>query len=197
MNDFVIYVCDVEATGLDFIKNDIIELSLYRLTDNIQKTWCIKPINPSNIESVALRINGHKLEDITHQTKYGKETYLESSKAIIDIENFVLSDGVPTEKRVLCGQNVGFDKNMMEQLWIKCESKDSFPFGRRLMDTMIWEFMLDYATNSSSEGYSLSNLTKKYGVKNEKSHSAAADTLATKEVFLRQVNDLRKKLCIK
>jgi len=81
---------------------------------------------------------------------------------------------------------------MIEQLWIKCESKDSMPFGRRTVDTMQIEFFLDMCKGEMAEGYSLKNLTKKYGVKNEKAHSAAADTLATKEVFEKQVEFFKK-----
>lgn len=42
-------------------------------------------------------------------------------------------------------------------------------------------------TNKMSEGYSLANLVKKYGVKNDKAHTAEADVKATKEVFEKQV----------
>ena len=71
--DYVIYVVDVETTGLDDRANDVIELSMHRLTDDVQKTWCLKPINVNNIDPDSLRINGHKLENLLHQTKFGKE----------------------------------------------------------------------------------------------------------------------------
>jgi DNA polymerase III alpha subunit (gram-positive type) len=190
--DYTIYVADVETTGLDSHINDVIELSLFRLTDGTQKTWCLRPLNFETIDPVSLRINGHKLEDITGQTKLGRETYLDPKKVIVDIENWIMDDNTPTSNRVLCGQNVAFDKGMIEQLWIKCESKDSMPFGRRTVDTMQIEFFLDMCKGEMAEGYSLKNLTKKYGVKNEKAHSAAADTLATKEVFEKQVEFFKK-----
>lgn len=192
--DYVIYVADVETTGLDFSTHDVIELSLYRIGDGVQKTWCIKPVNPQNIDTGALRVNGHKLEDLTHQTKAGRDRYLDPTKLLVEIENWIEEDGVPTEKRILCGQNVAFDKNMLEKLWEKCNSKDSFPFGRRTLDTMQIEFFLDWCRGSMAEGYSLSNLTKKYGVKNDKAHTAEADVKATKEVFDKQVEYFKKVL---
>lgn len=190
--DYVIYIADVETTGLDSRKNDIIELSLFRLNDSASKTWCIKPINLENIESAALRINGHKLEDLRHETRIGKDRYLDPQKTIIEIENWILEDNVPNEKRILCGQNISFDKDMLEQLWSKCNSLDTFPFGRRLLDTMQIEFFLDWCKGTMAEGYSLSNLTKKYGIKNEKAHTAEADVKATKEVFEKQVEFFKK-----
>ena len=194
MNLYTLYVCDTETTGLDPVKNDVIEVSFYRLSDHVQKTWQIKPTNFSNIESDALRVNGHKKEDITHQTKFGKETYKEASEVIVEIENWLFEDNMPVSNRIIVGQNASFDKEMLTQLWSKCNSKDTFPFGRRILDTMQIEFFLDWCRDSLATGYSLNNLVKKYGIKNEKAHTAAADVKATKEVFDKQVEFFKKAL---
>jgi DNA polymerase III epsilon subunit-like protein len=187
MNDYVLYVADCESTGLDFTRHDVIEVSFLRLSDKVQKTWLLKPTNSNNIETDALRINGHKLEDLLHQTKEGREKYQDPNKVIVEIENFINEDNIPVSNRVLCGQNINFDIQMLKQLWFKCGAEDSFPFGRRYLDTMQIELFMDYCKSSFGEGYSLSNLIKKYGVKNEKAHTAAADTRATAEVFEKQV----------
>lgn len=190
--NYVLYVADCETTGLDSRDNDIIELSLLRMNDGAQKTWCLKPFKPENIEIAALRINGHKAEDLRHETKEGRERYLDPNKVIVEIENWIMTDDVPAEQRVLVGQNIAFDRERFDQLWLKCNSKDSFPFGRRTMDTMIVEFFLDWCKGTMAEGYSLNNLVKKYGVKNEKAHSAEADVKATKDVFEKQVEYFKK-----
>jgi len=192
--EYVIYVVDVETTGLDDRTNDVIELSMHRLTDDVQKTWCLKPFNPAAIDLDALRINGHKKEDILHQTKEGRERYLDPIKVIIEVENWTMEDSVPATQRIIAGQNVSFDRSFLEQHWIKGQSKDSFPFGRRTLDTMQIEFFMDLCKNSMSEGYSLNNLTKKYGLKNEKAHTAAADVKVTKEILLKQIEFFKKAL---
>jgi DNA polymerase III alpha subunit (gram-positive type) len=191
--NFEIYVTDVETTGLDSRNHDVIELSILRLSTGEQKTWTIKPTNLDTIDPGALRINGHKMEDLRWETKFGRDTYREAGQALVEVENWLGEDGLPSEKRVLCGQNVSFDRDFLQQLWIKANSKDSFPFGRRYVDTMQIEFVMDWIQGTMAEGYSLSNLVKKYGVKNERAHSAAADVKATTEVFQRQVADLRAK----
>src|SRR5579885_2694787 len=199
--NYAFYVADIETTGLDSRLNDVIEVSLYRMGaegENAQRTWCLKPLNPDTIEAEALRINGHKLEDLLHKTKEGRERYLDPNKVLVEIENWLSDDLMPAEKRFLIGQNIAFDKERLEQLWIKCGAKDSFPFGRRLMDTMQIELFIDFCKGQFAEGYSLANLTKKYGVKNEKAHSATADVKATKEVFDRQVkyfNEIYEAYC--
>lgn len=199
---YAFYVADIETTGLDSHLHDVIELSLLRLGDtseNAQKTWCFKPLSPDTIEAEALRINGHKLDDLLHKTKEGRERYLDPNSAIIDVENWLSDDGFPAEKRFLIGQNISFDKDRLEQLWIKCKAKGSFPFGRRLMDTMQNELFFDYVKTimgigDFAEGYSLGSLGKKYGVKNEKAHTAAADTKTTKDIFDKQVEWLKSLL---
>jgi DNA polymerase III epsilon subunit-like protein len=194
MMDYVIYIADTETTGLDFINHDIIELSIYRLNDHVQKTWCLKPLNQESIDAGALRVNGHKLEDLKHQTKAGIERYKDPNKVIVEVENWLAEDGMPAEKRWLVGQNINFDKTMLERLWAKCNSKDTFPFGRRVLDTMQLEFFLDWCKGSMAEAYSLSAIIKKYGIKNEKAHTAEADVKATKEVFEKQVEYFKKML---
>lgn len=195
--DYRIYVVDVETTGLDSRLNDVIELSLYRLgaeAEIAQKTWLLRPSRFDTITADSLRINGHKLEEI--------KRYPEAGKVIVEVENWLADDGVPATQRVLCGQNTGFDRDMLQQLWVKCQSEDSFPFGRRYLDTMQLEFAWDLAhsqvtgTNKMAEGYSLSNLVKKYGVKNEKAHTAAADVKATKEVFEAQMDNLGRMISL-
>lgn len=192
--NYVIYVADTETTGLDSRLHDVIEMSLHRLSDDVQRTWNLKPTNVNNIDPGALRVNGHKIEDLKHETKYGRDTYLDPAKVIVDVENWMMQDGCPAEKRILVGQNIPFDKDMFEQLWIKCNSKDSYPFGRRYMDTMSIEFFMDWCMDNMAEGYSLSNIAKKYGIKNERAHTAASDVKTTKEVFEKQVAFFKKAL---
>lgn len=193
--NYTFYVTDIETTGLDSHKHDVIELSLYRLgadAEVAQKTWCLKPLNPDAIDPVSLKINGHKLEDLLHKTKEGRERYLDPNQVLVEVENWLAEDNVRREDRFLIGQNVSFDKERLEQLWVKCNSEDSFPFGRRIIDTMVVELFFDFCKGQFAQGYSLANLLKKYGAKNEKAHTAAADVKATKEVFEKQVEFMQK-----
>lgn len=193
MNKFSLYVVDTETTGLTE-EHDIIELSLYRLNDGEQKTWCLQPLRTDNIELTALKVNGHLLEDILHKTKAGVERYLHPSKVLPEIENWVMEDPCPSDDRLLAGHNIlSFDKGMLLALWKKCGSLETFPFSSRLgIDTMPIQIFLDIALGENTEFYNLKTLNKKYGVKNEKAHTAAADVKATKEVLEHQIDVIRK-----
>ena len=76
MAKFTVYVLDTETTGLDPVKNDIIEISILRLGDKQQqKTWWMKPINLDNIDDGALKVNGVSKDDLLWKTASGKEKY--------------------------------------------------------------------------------------------------------------------------
>jgi DNA polymerase III alpha subunit (gram-positive type) len=190
---FELYFADTETTGLDYMTNDVIELSIYRLSDNTQRTWCMKPKNYESIQMDALRVNHHKLDDLKHITKFGQETYVEPSKVIPKIENWFLEDGVSSGDRILIGQNPIFDLNFLQKLWTDEGCKDTFPFGSRpfLIDTRQLALFLDLAENTRSEYYNLGTLIKKYAIKNSKAHTAEADTLATKELFMAQLGHVK------
>jgi DNA polymerase III alpha subunit (gram-positive type) len=186
---FIIYVADTETTGLDPAHNEIIEISFYRLFDNSQRTWCLKPSNYESIQPDALRINGHKLDDLKHLTKHGRDTYQHPTSAIVEIENWMTDDGAAAEDRILVGQNPSFDIEFMQNLWIKQNSAETFPFGRRpfLIDTRQIALFLDLVKSERSEFYNLGSLVEKYGVRREKAHRADSDTRMTKDLFLAQV----------
>lgn len=193
--NYELYVVDTETSGLSCVDHSPIEISIYRLSTDEQKTWQLKPINLETISDAALRVNGHKLEDLKGKTSYGREIYKDPSKVLVEIEDWVNRDGLPSSDKILVGQNVKFDKDMLLELWKKCGTEGTFPFNdRHTMDTMILEFAMDYAKENMAVGYSLNNLCKKYGVKNKGAHTAEADTFATMEVFKAQIEFLKKAL---
>lgn len=194
---FQLYVLDTETTGLSLEKgSEIIELSIYRINDDQQKSWCIKPKNYDAIQSDALRINGHKLDDLKWLTAFGRETYREANKVLPDIEMFFLEDNDAPTNRILIGQNAIFDLGFLQDLWKRENTINTFPFGDRpkIIDTLQLALFLDLLENKKSDFYNLGSLIKKYSIKNSKAHSAAADTLATKELFLAQLEDVKGRL---
>lgn len=192
MDNYIIYFLDTETTGLNPLENEIIEISIYRLNDNNQKTWFIRPKNVSSIEEEALRINGHVLDDLLLKTKQGKEKYLEQEKVIADIENWMSDDSSTVDDRILIGQNPTFDKNFLEQLWKNNNAMDTFPFGRKIIDTIQVALLLDLITDNKRKAYNLTSLAKDFEVKLEKAHRADADTRMTKDIWLKQFDIFRK-----
>jgi len=190
---FELYGCDCESTGLDPLKNEPIEITFIRLSTDECKTWCLKPLNPDNIEADALRVNGHKLDDLLHRTAEGRSRYLNPERVLVDMENWLAKDELPSDQRILLGHNVHFDREMLASLWRKCDSYDTFPLNNKYaLDTMQIEFFLDHIKGEYGEGYSLRNLARNYKVKQDKAHTAEDDTKVMTEIFRHQVKRLIK-----
>lgn len=205
MNEgYVIYINDTETTGLDPVLNDVIEISMSRLTpkdngdyDEEQKTWCLKALNPKTIQDDALKINGHKREDILCLTKYGKETYRLPTEVVDEIETWMLTDNVSSVDRIFAGQNPNFDINAMKELWKRCGrvGEDDFPFyirnGNRVVDTKQIVALFDICTGRRRKYYNLGSIVKALGVKKGKAHQAAEDVRMTKDVLLKLISMIK------
>lgn len=198
------YVVDCETTGTNSQVHDIIEVCLWRLNDDQNKTWCLKPINIEAIEDKALKVNKHKREDIIHKTAKGKETYLESSKALAEMEMWIAQDGFSAEDRVFIGQNPQFDYDFLLALWGKLGTPDTFPFGywmgqgeeRRnvgfLIDTIQITRFIDLCSNKKRPRYGLGALVSDFGITKAQAHRAEGDVKMTKDLFLQQFEPIKE-----
>lgn len=191
MNDYVIYICDTETTGLDPVENDVIEVSFWRLSDNEQKTWCIRALNPETISDKALQVNKHNRDDILRKTAFGKETYREPADVVSEIEVWMMGDGASIGDRVFLGQNPQFDFDFLKQLWKKANASHSFPFSNFIIDTIQMTRFIDLCTGKRRQRYNLGSLVKDFGVTKGKAHKAAEDVKMTKDLFLKQYEPIR------
>lgn len=192
---YVTYFCDTETSGLDCVKNDVIEVCLWRAGDAESRTWHLIPLSPENIEDEALQINKHLREDILHKTEAGRAKYKHPSEVIPEIEAWMMEDGAGAEERVFIGQNPDFDYRFLLELWKKLGAEDSFPFGywidgrdgRRnqgfIIDTIQLARLIDVCTGKKRARYGLGALVKDFGVTKATAHRADGDVKMTKELF--------------
>lgn len=198
---YSIYFCDTETSGLintpginGSLDNtcDVLEVCLWRMGEPESKTWWTKPLNPENIEDKALKINGHKREDILWLTKEGREKYREPSIVLPEIEEWIMQDAAAAEERVFIGQNPEFDYRFLANLWQKVGAKDNFPFGfwrnkeenvGYTLDTIQLVRFIDVMLGKKRKFYNLGSLVKDFGVKKVQAHRADGDVQMTKELF--------------
>lgn len=195
-DSYIIYVIDTETTGFDPVNNDIIELSALRLIKSEegfsreQRTWFIKPLNIHNISDEALKVNGHKREDILWETKEGKEKYLELKDVVSEFELWVMEDCVSVMDRIFAGHNPVFDANFMKSSWSKVNSESTFPFdltaNNRILDTKQLVIFIDICTGKRRAKYNLSEVVKCFDIKKGKAHRADEDTRMTAD-FLEKI----------
>lgn len=198
---YILYVLDTETTGLDPKIHDVVEISMCRVfldgsKEDEQKTWFLKPLNPSQMEDKALEVNKLKREDLLWQTQEGREKFREPADVIAEIEMWMIEDEVSSFDRVMLGQNVTFDKDMLEALWNKVGQSSTFPFeiknNNRLLDTKQLAILIDICTGTRRKYYSLGSLVKDFGVKKGKAHIASEDVRMTKDLFMAQINPIKE-----
>lgn len=199
-NGYVLYVMDTETTGTDPAVHDVIEISICRLSmaapeEVEQKTWLLKALNPEAIQEEALRVNGHKREDILHLSKRGRDNYLEPSQAVAEIERWIMEDDVSAVDRAVAGQNIEFDIGFIKSLWEKVGCSDTFPFsvenGNRIFDTKSFAMAIDLCTGRRRRFYNLGSLVESFGAKKLKAHRADADTLMTVDLLRKMLIPLQ------
>jgi len=188
---FVIYVIDCETTGVDPILNDVIEVSLWRLKDDQQKTWQIKALNAETISDKALKINGHKREDILLMSPGSKDTYRDPASVVSEIEVWMMQDEATVEDRVFLGHNSKFDFDFLKELWKKAGSPDTFPFGYFLIDTIQLTKFIDLCSGKRRARYNLGSLVKDFGVTKASAHRAEGDVKMTRDLFLKQFEPIK------
>lgn len=199
MSGYIIYVGDTETTGMDETIHDVIEISLCRFSmdspdDRDQRTWYLKALNPMTIQEEALKVNGHKREDIIHFTAAGKEKYQEPSEVVLDIENWIMEDDASVIDRMLVGQNIAFDIRMLKELWKRMGASDTFPWdvdrGKRSLDTQGICNFIDLCTGRRRRYTNLGTLVKAFGIKKRQAHKAEDDVAMTTDLLVKMLEPL-------
>jgi DNA polymerase III alpha subunit (gram-positive type) len=193
MDDYTIYVVDTETTGFDPINNDVIEVSMLRLSrqddgfKREQKTWFLKPASELHISDEALKVNGHKKEDILWKTQEGKEKYKTVQEVLPEIELWIMEDCSSVMDRIFAGHNPNFDIQFLKSTWAKGGSESTFPFdltaGNRVLDTKQLVLFIDLCVGKRRTKYSLGEVIKPFGVKKGKAHRADEDTRMTTDLL--------------
>lgn len=195
MEQYIIYVIDTETTGLDPLRNEIIELSAFRFSldkefKGEQKTWLVKAKNIETIEDEALKVSGHKREDIINSPDY-----IEPAVFAEEFELWVGEDDMSAHDRVFGAQNASFDFGMMEATWKRLGITDTFPFltgGKaKVLDTKQITLLIDVLVGKKRDRYNLSSLVDAFGVKKGKAHRADEDTRMTKDLLVKMIDGLR------
>lgn len=170
---------DTETTGLDPVKNDIIQLSgCIDIGGKTVEKFDIK-MQPFSydISEKALEVHGMKLEEIkTFQcAEKGYDEFI--NKLTFHINKFD-----PKDKAYPAGYNVGFDIDFLGQFFIKNGDKylGSWLNWRKL-DPLQMFFLADFNGVLDLPNYKLETLCDHYGIE-IKAHDAMSDIMATREL---------------
>lgn len=172
---------DVETTGLDPVKNDVIQLAMIVEVDGLvvgELELKIQPHDYDNIDQAALDVHGITLEEI--------KTFLppkEAHKQIVVFWEKFIKKFDKTDKFTPIGYNGRFDLDFLSQFFIKCGDKY---FGSwqnwRLVDPLAIIYFLVFLGKLQLPDYKLATLCQHYEIELQ-AHDALSDIRATRELL--------------
>lgn len=183
---------DCETTGLDPIKNDIIQLAGILEIPGVKYEefdFRVTPLDYDNISEEAMKCNEIKLSRL--------KTFPPASQTHLEFKQLLFkwcNPFDPMTKLILCGQNVQFDSNFIQQF---CEKQ-----GDKFWRACITSGAFDLKTLSVAyeihrkkrifKSYSLGAICKTLQIELTEAHDAMADIRATRECCLTIWNEITK-----
>ena len=160
---------DIETTGLNVIRSEIIEIGCVITTPKLKVIekfeLKIKPKHIENANPISLKI-----------THYNEADWADAY--VLEDAFKILSKKV--KDCIMIGQNVSFDASFLEYTFAKIKLKNIMHYHR--LDTI----SIAWAKLHKKPGithFSLRELCKHFGIKNERAHSALSDAYATYELY--------------
>lgn len=179
MKNKILYI-DTETTGLDCMRQDIIQLAALaeidgELVDEFE-IFC-QPYNYDAIDRKALQVTGYKIEDIKEWHK--PQAAYEAFKTFL---NKYIDKYDKADKFVVAGQNVSFDIAFVRAWASKA--------GDKYIGSYMWHNEIDLKTFTAAArawgllhvpDLRLETVCAALGVEITKAHNAMADIRATRE----------------
>ncbi|MCM2339237.1 MAG: 3'-5' exonuclease [Burkholderiales bacterium] len=160
---------DIEATGLDVLKHEIIEIGCVIVAQDLEVIekfeLKIKPENIENADPVSLKINHYSPKDWEEAMSL-KEAMKIFSKKVTDC--------------IMVGQNVSFDSSFLDFSFSKTGIKNSMHYHKLDTISIAWA-KLNHKKDITH--FSLRELCKHFEIENKKAHSALSDAYATYELY--------------
>jgi len=188
---------DVETTGLDPIKHDIVQVagiieSEGKIIEEFE--FFQQPKNRNDVDAYALKVQNKTLDDVMAYPENGN-----IYRKMIGIFNKHVNKFSIFDKFMPAGQNVQFDKQFLYSTWNK--NGDSY------LGSYLWGANIDLLTavaiaidmgkmdiplnKKGAPGYKLEFIAKVLGVNLENAHSAIDDIKATRDCYLKIKGMLR------
>ncbi|MFA5791519.1 MAG: 3'-5' exonuclease [Candidatus Paceibacterota bacterium] len=165
---------DIETTGLNFIKNEIIEIGCVLTTPTLEVIeefeLKIKPERIDNADPVALKVNHY--DPILWERAYSLEKaikiFLKKVKGCI-----------------MVGQNVAFDSGFLEYVFNKIEMENTMHYHKLDTISIAWAKL---HKKTDIEHFSLREMCKYFDIENKNAHTALSDARATFELYKKLMN---------
>ena len=190
---------DTETTGLDPIRNDIIDLSLIiEIGGEVkhEESFKMQPFDYTTVEQGALDTHGMTVEQMKTF-----ENPVESYRRIVELFGKYVNKYDKADRFYPAGYNCQFDINFLVQLFKKADPTNKFGLGSwikwclfDMMQQLRNEIFL-LGGNSPYDNFKLSTVAAKHGIE-LKAHDALSDIRATRELIQRYMAKKRSSLSV-
>ena len=177
---------DVETTGLDPVKQDIIQIAGLIEIDNVvveEFEFKVAPVNPENATPEALDVHGYDLVTIM---QFPPHSHVYNS--LIELFSKYIDKYNKADKFTPAGYNVRFDMDFLKNFFLKHNDKyfGSW-FNYKMVDPLPVLHYAEWAQKISLENYKLVTVCERFGIELQ-AHDALSDIRATREVLLHLSN---------
>ncbi len=160
---------DIETTGLNVLKHEIIEIGCVLTSpglDVIEEFEIkIKPQRIEDADKTSLKINGYDPHN-WQEAQSLKEAMKFFSKKVKDF--------------IMVGHNVAFDVGFLENAFAQTKTLNTMHYHRLDTVSIAWAKL---HREPDLEHFSLRELGVRFGIKNENAHTALSDARATFELY--------------
>ncbi|MBP6883721.1 MAG: 3'-5' exonuclease [Candidatus Pacebacteria bacterium] len=165
---------DIETTGLDITKHEIIEIGCVIVSPGLEV-----------IEEFELKIKPKHIEDankvslkISH---YSEEKWVDA----VSLKKALEFLAVKTEGCIMVGQNVAFDSGFLEYAFSKTKIKNTMHYHRLDTISIAWA---KFHKDVSFDHFSLREMCLRFGIVNAHAHTALSDARATFALYKKLMN---------
>ena len=182
MQDSILAFLDVETTGLDPQKHEVIQIGVV-LAKQIPRQGNIGP-SIEKVDEFEIKIKPEKLEDAEEEALrvngYNEADWMFAP----DLKNAMEFLAKKLEGTIQVSHNLTFDAAFVEKSFERAGMEN--PMARYKLDTISIAFARLY--NRPDVKYSLKYLCDLFQVKNENAHTALADARALYNVYKKMMN---------
>jgi DNA polymerase-3 subunit epsilon len=160
---------DIEATGLNLIKHEIIEIGVVLTTPELEVVeefeLKIKPEHIEDADPVALKVSHYDKNDWVKAISLPEAMKIFSEKV---------------KDCIMVGHNVAFDSGFLEYAFNKTGFSNSMHYHKMDTVSIAWAKL---HRDPELEHFSLRELCVRFGIENKKAHTALSDARATFELY--------------
>ena len=160
---------DIETTGLNVLMHEIIEIGCIITTPDLgvieEFELKIKPEHIDNADPVSLKVSHYDESEWIFAYSLAEAMKIFSAKVAGNI---------------MVGQNVAFDSSFLDYAFAKTKIENKMHYHKLDTISIAWAKL---HRDPSLEHFSLREMCIRFGIKNERAHTALSDARATLELY--------------